>query len=444
MELDFYKTRANRPGCGTRCCVGLPSLLAVCLFAACFSGCAALTFPVSGIPVHEVPRELLGEPKDLMQTIDLSLLRQPPPDVYRLATGDILGIWIDGILGERGQTPPLHYSVRKDQPPGFGFPIPVREDGSISLPLVPPIYVSGLSLAEAEATIVRAYTTDVQLLQPGRDRILVSLMRPRTYRVLVIRQDGSQGATLIGTELIEKVKRGTGHEIELPAYENDVLSALARTGGLPGLGAVNKIVVQRGAHLMPTVGPNGLPVPTEGAGRLIEIPLRTYPGQPLMFGPADVILGNGDVVFIEARDDDFFYTGGLLPSGQYPLPRDHDLDVVEAISFVLGTIANGGFQTNSVFVNSFVDSGIGGPSPSLVIVLRRTPDGRQVPIRVDLNLALRDARERILIQPNDVVLLQETPDEATTRYVAKALKLFGEWTIWDRAESVGVGTMLVP
>ena len=134
----------------------------------------------------------------------------------------------------------------------------------------------------------------------------------------------------------------------------------------------------------------------------------------------------------------------LLPSGQYRLPRDHDMDVVEAVSFVHGTIANGGFQTNSVFTSSFLDSGIGGPSPSLVIVLRRTPDGRQVPIRVDLNLALNDSRERILIQPNDVVLLQETPDEATTRYATKALKFFGEWTIWDRAESVGVGSMLVP
>ena len=32
---------------------------------------------------------------------------------------------------------------------------------------------------------------------------------------------------------------GTGQIIDLPAYQNDVLTALARTGGLPGTDAKN-------------------------------------------------------------------------------------------------------------------------------------------------------------------------------------------------------------
>jgi hypothetical protein len=46
-----------------------------------------------------------------------------------------------------------------------------------------------------------------------------------------------------------------------------------------------------------------------------------------------------------------------------------------------------------------------------------------VAIRVDLNRALRDPRERILIQPKDFIMLQEEPQEAFTRYVSNAISL---------------------
>ncbi len=59
---------------------------------------------------------------------------------------------------------------------------------------------------------------------------------------------------------------------------------------------------------------------------------------------------------------------------------------------------------------------MGNPSPSLLTVLRRTPGGGQVPIRVDLNTAVRDSRERIPVRPGDVLILQETPEEAIVRY----------------------------
>ena len=63
-------------------------------------GCAAWTNPVAnGIPVCRVPPELLAGPiRDEKQTIPLTLLQQPPTKVYRLAAGDVLGIYIEGIL----------------------------------------------------------------------------------------------------------------------------------------------------------------------------------------------------------------------------------------------------------------------------------------------------------------------------------------------------------
>ena len=415
------------------------------LAAASLSGCAALTLPVTGIPAHRLPSEILGEPKEGTRPIDLSLLRQPPPGQHRMGPRDVLGVWIDGILGDRTQSPPVQVLPQDPrQPPALGFPITVQEDGCIGLPLVKPVRVEGLTLAETQSAIIRAYTEGAQMLQPDRSRVIVTLIRPRTYRVLVIREDEGETLTVSATttSVSAPAKRGSGHELEMPAYQNDVLTALALTGGLPGTGAVDRVVIQRPARL--TLAGAKPDEAAMSAPHTIVIPLRVRPGQPLPFGPQDVILDNGDVVYIENRAAEVFYTGGLLPAGEYPLPKDYDLDVVAAISSVKGSLANGGSQTTSVVSSTFIESGWGGPSPSLVIILRRTPGGGQVPIRVDLNRALQDPHERILIQPRDVVLLQQTPSEAVARYTARAFTFLGTWQIWSHRDSTGLATIAGP
>ena len=63
-----------------------------------------------------------------------------------------------------------------------------------------------------------------------------------------------------------------------------------------------------------------------------------------------------------------------------------------------------------------IQQGVGNPNPSALTVIRRTPNGGQIPISVDLNRALQDPRERILVQPGDVLILQESAGEAMVRY----------------------------
>src|SRR5207244_9786311 len=111
-----------------------------------------------------------------------------------------------------------------------------------------------------------------------------------------------------------------------------------------------------------------------GTGPVVRIPLRQPLGAPLHVAPEDVILQTGDVVFLEARDEEVFYTGGLLPPGVFVLPRDHDVDVIEAVSRVRGPLFNGGFGGSSLAGN-LIAPGIGGPSPSLLRLPRRTPRG---------------------------------------------------------------------
>jgi hypothetical protein len=153
-------------------------------------------------------------------------------------------------------------------------------------------------------------------------------------------------------------------------------------------------------------------------GHNIRIPLRARPDEPPPIRPEDVVLQTGDVVFLEARDCDVFYTGGLLPGGEFVLPRDRDLDVVEAVTRVKGPLVNGGVAINNLAGN-LIAPGIGAPSPSLLTVLRRLPGGGRLPIRVDLDRALTDSHECIRVQPGDVLILQEKPSQALVRYFSQ-------------------------
>jgi protein involved in polysaccharide export with SLBB domain len=378
------------------------------LTACCLSsgGCAALTNPVyRGVPVRHLPAEYLAPPKEDLKTIPLTTLRQNPPEAYLLAKGDILGIYIEGVLGDKAQPLPVRFPEQGNILPTVGYPTPVREDGTLPLPIVNSVKVDGMTVAEAEAAIRKAYTVDRNILKAGNERIIVSLVRQRTYRVQVVRQDAA-GPTAIGG-LIVNQRRGTGATVDLPAYENDVLTALNRTGGLPGLDALNEVIVQR---------------EVKGVGtQVTRIPLRLPEGQTVQFSPKDVVLENGDVVFVEARDTEVFYTGGVLQAHQFVLPRDYDLRVVEAIALSGGPLVNGLFAQSNL-TGAIAATGIGSPNPSRATILRRTKNNGLIPIIVDLNVALNDPRENIILMPGDVLVLQETVGEAVTRWAIGAIR----------------------
>ena len=172
--------------------------------------------------------------------------------------------------------------------------------------------------------------------------------------------------------------------------------------------------------------------------------LRRRPNEVLPFGPQDVLLHNGDVVFIEARDLDVFYTAGLLPPAEHILPRDYDIDVIKAIARVHGPLINGAFSTDNLAGN-LIAPGLGGPSPTQLVVLRRAPDGSQVPIYVDLTRALHDARERILVRPGDVLVLQEKPSEALSRYVTQTFFNFNMiWQVFRSSTATGIFNVASP
>jgi Polysaccharide biosynthesis/export protein len=653
----------------------------LCLLLTWQVGCAAF-HPVNGIPAHYLPVEMRTGNRSQQRTIDLSLLRQPPPPAYLVDAGDVLGVYVEGFVGKSTDPPPVFFPQNADSPPSFGLPYPVRDDGTISLPGVGSVKVRGMTLPQAEERVRQAYLSPRELINPNPDkqRVQVNLQRPRQYRVLVIRQDSRNEPPangMIGQVNLGLSKRGSGKLVNLPAYSNDVLNALSATDGLPGLdaepavyvirrrgnsvgpldprwstdidpallmrlktdaassapvirgqsydappnyqpswnpqsaqantwgtpqqGAVNagnprvtqpyerrfspkpsQVDEMQGEQIAPpriwsdrTVGgdptstslspydpsghspgpvnpmgnvapvqyssgyhqtispdPNSVPprptplgsvppaaMPSGPAGppnlgrdasnttggipgasmygsqstglqtgpqqfgpgtpvwngppvdgpapyghvmeqspendqtlrgtakeygaelnpglgvlagpgledrHVIRIPVRLGPGETADIRPEDVILYDGDIVFIESRDTEVFYTAGLLGGGQYTLPRDYDLDILQAISLAQSRNMSAGVS-RSIGGTSALNSDVS-ISPSTAIVLRKLPDGGEVPIKVDLYRARTDLSERIVIRPGDYILLQYTKLEAIAAFFERHLletALFG-------------------
>ena len=457
IKPTFSKRDTRRPQRRT-------ALLAtILLMSSTLTGCTSFlgSYRIPGIPVSRVPRQLLdAERKNDYEDTSLIRLRQDPPPFYALGPGDVLGIEIPGITsidpavaelaGGSSLTVPLpnvHYREDSDLPPAVGLPIPVREDGTLVLPYVGPVSVEGLSLIQATKVIQDAYyggPDPFLKLKEGvvpEGKVSLTMIHRRTVRVLVMREESGGVA--------EVTKRGNGNVVDLPAYENDVLHALTETGGLPGLDAKNEVIVLRGMYeegityeqimnnscldCMNCEDPcfcDERPMPDPP--NMTRIPLRYDPRNPPNFGKDDILLSEGDIILIKSRDRETFFTGGLLGGGEIPLPRDHDLDVVGAIALAGGQLGQGATAISAFGGGrgggQFGGGGGGGRGgaggggngfcqPSEVLVIRDLPCGNQITLKVDLNRAMVNRSERILIKPGDMVMLRYTLAEEASNLV---------------------------
>lgn len=425
-QKDVHKMRFTGP---YRQSVAWMALLVLAL-----TGCTRVR---TTIPAQCVTPKYFDGPRSAREPVNFLQLRQDPPTSYLLGPRDILGVYIEGVLGRAEDAPPVHFSDQPNVPPSIGFPIPIREDGTLSLPLIPPINVSGLTLAQAEHEIRKAYTIDNRILAPDRARIIVTIMKPRTYSILVVREDTQivAGGTAPSrrAEGFEPERRAYTKVVELKAYENDVLHALGESGGLPGVDSKNEIKILRGAASSPEMKQQyqqAMQDPQRrqqlfatGGNNIVKIPLRMGPKDPpVNISTDDIILGNGDIVFIESRSSEVFYTGGLLQGGQFPLPRDYDLDVLGAIAMSGGSIAAaaGGSATAG---GGFSRGGVGSIFPPTRVIVVRTVGQQMYAIQISLKTAMTNPDERILIQPNDFVLLEYTEFELVANVLLNNVNL---------------------
>ena len=418
-------------GIATRPLLWVACVATILLFAGCVNSIK------NSIPAQCLPAEILGSSRDELVTIDLLQLGQSTPVEHIVGSGDVLGVTIRGILG-RGQEVDLdqHYPAKFGDSdsgnfdvPGVGTPMTVNANGMIELPYLSGVSVGGLTVSQAADKIREAYDLE-QRLESSQAVINLTVIKPRSIQALVLREDSINkwpifklnNATLV-------TKQGSGKAVDLPIYQNDVLHALTESGGLPGTDADDEVWVLHRSIITRDHGGDltgeedtrqlisSLTSPDAPRRGITKIPLKVMPGHLPVISPADVILNPGDIVYIPARDREHFFVGGMLKGQQMFLPRDHELDVLGAIAMASGQAV--GPPGTPLFNNR-------GPGailpPTRVLILRKTADGKQVTIHVDLKKALNDRHERIPVRAGDIILLQFTPGQLIGNYLPNAFR----------------------
>jgi protein involved in polysaccharide export with SLBB domain len=124
-------------------------------------------------------------------------------------------------------------------------------------------------------------------------------------------------------------------------------------------------------------------------------------------------LANGDTISIDDRKVKPIYVVGMVGKpGEFQLPVDRDLRVLEAVGLA------GGVDRNSL--------------PDKVLVIRQRPDGSGVvAVRVDLNQAKKDNSQNIRLMAGDTVSVEETVMSYTRGLLRGAVRF-------------GVGASVVP
>ncbi|MEM7312919.1 MAG: polysaccharide biosynthesis/export family protein [Planctomycetota bacterium] len=272
---------------------------------------------------------------------------------YTLDEGDVLAVIVDGVLGDF-QDAPVHMPDKKsDTLPGMGYPIVVRANGTVDLPMIEPVNVRGLTTLQAQKKISNAYYRD-KVIKPGKgNKVIATLLRKRTVSVTLIHDDPTERLFSGSPYDMYRTPRQKVSVVDLPADQTHMLDALGKAGA--PFDAKQVLNVQRGRN-------------SRASGR----------GQ----------VGEGDVVRVPPQQRNFYYAGGELQGGRYPL--DDGLNVLQAIAIADGNVSR--FRSGR--------QGVFGPTQLLVV-----PGGGRSPQVIDLNQAVQNPNA-YRVSPDDALILQ--------------------------------------
>ncbi len=334
-----------------------------CLYALLIcQGCAS-----GAMLARDLPREWHAVAANNVQTVDLSKLAGATIPQDLIAQGDVI-------------TVDLRVGLKKDDNPNFLTR--VQENGEIDLPYIGNVPIVGMNMLEAEQAIRTAAIRRNVYRDP---KVTVSMTRPRVNRITVI------GAVN---------KPGT---YELRPGNTDLLQAITAAGNLAK--EAGTIVEVRHPGFQPGTAPQGRsPAVADGSvegvisasGELSTITgtgAKTLKVDLASIGKEGVgipTLTDGTVIWVDKQDPLPLTVVGLVAApGQFEFPVGQDLSVLDAIS---------------------LSKGINSPVANKIYVIRKRPGIKEPAlIQVSYSKAKRDGRENILLQPGDVVSVEQTP-----------------------------------
>lgn len=300
------------------------------------------------------------DPSAVASPIDPTRFVRPVVTEYRIGARDLLEIEVYE-LEEPNKSKQL--KVR------------VAQDGQIVVPLLGPVTAAGRTAGELQADLVVALAKDF-LVNPN---VTVAIAEHQARRITVL------GAVQ---------QPGTFH---LKDNSTTLVDVLALAGG-PNDKAGSVVYVARAASPGDVVG-----VANASAGdgeaptpRLLKIDLLDLVERGDL--RANCVLEDGDVVHVPAAAR-FFVMGEVNEGGAFPL-RD-DVTLLRALALA------GGLKETA--------------TPAATTLIRTTPKGR-VTIPIDLNEVQAGSEKDLLMQPDDVLLVNESGGDKAARGVGAFLR----------------------
>jgi protein involved in polysaccharide export with SLBB domain len=303
---------------------------------------------------------------------------------YRVVRGDVLEFTMPALL--QAATAAEVQATQTRNLPVNPYLTRVRDNGAITLPAVGSMMVAGLSLAQIEEQVVKAYQHVV--LQPS---VFVRVAQYKTSKVYIagaVRTPGvyalqadqmtlsslltqAGGISEVGAAVVRLVRSNPPKEAASDA--NDLSGASPRQAPLAKTG------IEAGA---PTR--DGAPGASESKPILLPVVNTNIPYR-------DIALDEGDTVVVEPVRMPLFSVLGLVARpGNFPYPPNAQYNLTQAIAFA------GGLDPVA--------------QPRYVTIYRLTEDGSVV--RAPFRLIAKDKFTDALgtpIRPGDVVAVENTP-----------------------------------
>ena len=324
------------------------------------NGCATGRFTPETLPQHYLARQVYNVKK-----IDLTKLASSTEPVDVIGRGDIIDVTISAGLAD-------------DDAP-LKLPMRVTQRGDIDIPFLGRVPVSGLRMPEAEADIARVCVEKQCYRSPT---VTVEMKQPKMNRVEVVGAVEKPGV------------------YELRAGKSDLLHALTQAGGL-AKNADTTVEIRHPGYRNPTQRPPSIAqasgvygettkesiVPPSGE-RTLHVDLISLAKNKANAEANDLDLEDGAVVHVDQLDPDPITIGGLVHT-----PKRMEVPFGKNVHF-LDAISEAGEVSNQMADKCYVIRHRQGQEPAV--------------IEVNISDAEKDQRYNLLLEPGDVVRVEET------------------------------------
>lgn len=320
--------------------LSLKSVLGSAIVLALFSGCQrAQVFQVTSLPSQfRAPRTVS------VNDIDFSKLARGSERSETLRPGDVIDVQLATGIEEEV---PGKWQVRLD------------DSGVAAIPIIGAVRLAGLDFTRAEQAIRFEGVNRGKYIAPN---VSVAVRERRSITVTVLGAVASQGA------------------VGIPANNANLLEALTRAGSLTA-DASTIIEIRRPPRLVAQASYPGGNQPRIQTVDLLQAQLNPN---------IDLSVEDGTTIVVRPRGERFVSLIGLVRKrGQYKMPVDKDLHLLEAISL-------GDGRTLQI--------------ADKVRIIRRIPN-QPVPVVIEASVksAKSDPTANLRLAPGDVISVEETP-----------------------------------